>query len=330
MKSVENIKSMLFDITSSEAFNAYALEIFRFQYNYNAVYRSYIDAIHVPDNEVTTAGRIPFLPIGFFRYHEVVSGDRKPEVIFKSSGTTAGQTSRHYVLDHSLYLTSILKSFTYHYGHPGKYVFLALLPSYLEREGSSLVFMMEHLIKLSGQRASGFYLQDFDKLTHVLQQLDDQGQLTMLVGISFALLDLIERFQFNLPRLTVMETGGMKGRRKELTREELHLRLTGGFGVEVIHSEYGMTELLSQAYSTGHGRFRCPPWMKVLIRDVNDPLTLVGHGTTGGINVIDLANLYSCSFISTDDLGRTYDDGTFEVLGRLDNSDIRGCNLMIP
>ncbi len=330
MKSVENIKSVLFDITSSEAFNAYALEIFRFQYNYNAVYRSYIDAIHVPDDKVTTAGQIPFLPIGFFRYHEVISGDRGTEVIFNSSGTTAGRTSRHYVLDRSLYLTSVFKGFTYHYGLPSKYAFLALLPSYLEREGSSLVSMMEHLIKLSGHRASGFYLQDFDKLAHVLQQLDDEGQQAMLVGVSFALLDFIERFQFDLPRLTVMETGGMKGRRRELTREELQMRLTGGFGVEVIHSEYGMTELLSQAYSKGHGRFRCPPWMKVLIRDTNDPLTLVGHGTTGGINVIDLANLYSCSFIATDDLGRTYDDGTFEVLGRLDNSDIRGCNLMIP
>ncbi|MFC2443434.1 MAG: acyl transferase, partial [Capnocytophaga ochracea] len=244
-------------------------------------------------------------------------------------GTTGAQTSRHYVKDLSLYEQSFRKGFEHFYGNVEDYVVLALLPSYLERTGSSLITMVADLIERSGSEYSGFYLNEYDLLAERLQTLDASDKKVLLIGVSFALLDLITEHTFSLKNTIVMETGGMKGRRKELVREELHALLCKGFGVEMIHSEYGMTELLSQAYSVGKGIYKCVPWLKVLIRDTNDALSYLPTGKTGGLNIIDLANRESCSFIATQDLGKLYPDGTFEVLGRFDNADIRGCNLLI-
>jgi phenylacetate-coenzyme A ligase PaaK-like adenylate-forming protein len=249
--------------------------------------------------------------------------------IFTSSGTTGQSTSKHYVTDIELYKKSYLKGFEYFYGSISDYCILALLPSYLERKGSSLIYMIDDLIKKSNHPESGFYLYQIDVLAEKLKKLDSKGEKVLLIGVSFALLDLVEKHQLQLKNTVVMETGGMKGRRKELIREELHGALKKGFGVERIHSEYGMTELLSQAYSHGNGIFKTPPWMKILIRDTEDPLTFLPYGKSGGINVVDLANMNSCSFIATQDLGKKYADESFEILGRFDHSDIRGCNLMI-
>lgn len=265
------------------------------------------------------------MPIGFFKNHHIYCADHEPEMVFKSSGTTGSHTSRHYVADLGIYEKSFLEAFHRFYGSPEQLRIFALLSSYREREGSSLIYMAEKLIKKSKSSESGFYNTDSNTLAGML---NEKGKKTLLLGVSYALLDLAEAFDIRNPDLIVMETGGMKGRRKEMVREELHKILMEGFGVTSIHSEYGMTELMSQAYSKGVGKFRTPPWMKVLIRDANDPLSLIGHHQTGGINVIDLANLYSCSFIATEDLGKSYPNGEFEVLGRFDSSDIRGCNLL--
>ena len=256
-------------------------------------------------------------------------GNAPHQQIFTSSGTTGAQTSRHYVKELSLYEQSFRKGFEHFYGNVEDYVVLALLPSYLERTGSSLITMVADLIERSGSQYSGFYLNEYDLLAQRLQTLDASGKKVLLIGVSFALLDLITEHTFSLKNTIVMETGGMKGRRKELVREELHALLCKGFGVEMIHSEYGMTELLSQAYSAGKGIYKCVPWLKVLIRETNDALSYLPTGKTGGLNIIDLANRESCSFIATQDLGKLYPDGTFEVLGRFDNADIRGCNLLI-
>ena len=252
-----------------------------------------------------------------------------PEIVFESSGTTGMERSRHFVADAGLYRESFMKGFEWFYGAAKDWCFLALLPSYLEREGSSLVYMAEHLIHASGHPDSGFYLYDHDKLLSTLSRLQAQKQKTILLGVSFALTDLAEACRENLSGILIMETGGMKGRKKELVREEVHQLLKKSFGVATIHSEYGMTELLSQAYSQGEGLFRTPPWMKVLIRDTHDPFNFLPPGNTGLISIVDLANYHSCAFISTSDLGRSNPDGTFEVLGRMDNSDVRGCNLLI-
>jgi len=280
-------------------------------------------------NGVNTLEKIPFLPIECFKTEKVYCGHTTPQQIFTSSGTTGAQTSRHYVKELSLYEQSFRKGFEHFYGNVEDYVVLALLPSYLERTGSSLITMVADLIERSGSQYSGFYLNEYDRLAQRLQTLDASGKKVLLIGVSFALLDLITEHTFSLKNTIVMETGGMKGRRKELVREELHALLCKGFGVEMIHSEYGMTELLSQAYSAGKGIYKCVPWLKVLIRDTNDALSYLPTGKTGGINIIDLANRESCSFIATQDLGKLYPDGTFEVLGRFDNADIRGCNLLI-
>lgn len=319
----------IFRIKDQEDFRAVAVETFQFQYTHNPVYREFCDLLNTHPNLIREAEQIPFLPIEFFKTKRVYCKDEKADIIFSSSGTTSGNTSKHYVKDISLYQRSFRNGFEFFYGQPGNYCILALLPSYLEREGSSLVYMVNDLVHASGHPDSGFYLSDLPALSKKLQKLEKNQVPTLLIGVSYALLDLVEAFPMSLRNTIVMETGGMKGRRKELVREDLHRRLYEGFGLESIHSEYGMTELLSQAYSQGHGFFRNPPWMKVLIRHTEDPLSLVENGRTGGINVIDLANLYSCSFIATQDLGRISRDGSFEVLGRFDNADIRGCNLMV-
>ena len=310
-------------------FNRIALEVFTFQYTNNLVYQKFCDLLHRNPKNTFQLKDIPFLPISFFKEFQIKTNIlNKEDIIFTSSGTTSLQTSKHYVHDIQWYIHSYLKGFEYFYNNPADYTFLALLPSYLEREGSSLIFMMEDLIQ-KGQPKSGFYLNNHQELIDSLHQLEVNNQKTILVGVTYALLDLIEKQNFQLKNTLIMETGGMKGKRKEMIREELHSLLCNGFGVSKIHSEYGMTELLSQAYSLGDGVFECPQWMQILIRDTEDALTYVSEGKTGGINVIDLANINSCSFIATQDLGKKYPNHSFEVLGRFDNSDIRGCNLMI-
>ena len=324
-----NIYPDIFNISSKKEFQKIALKIFRFQYDNNAVYREFCEALKVEKHLVKTLEEIPFLPIQFFKSHQVVSSTDKPQVIFTSSGTTGTTTSQHLITDVSLYEQSYRQGFAEFYGNIEDYIFLALLPSYQERSGSSLIYMVEDLISLSHNTESGFYLYNHEDLIAKLREFDKQDKNVILMGVTYALLDLIEKEKFDFKNLIIMETGGMKGRRKEMIREELHDILCDGFGVSSIHSEYGMTELLSQAYSLGDGVFNCPQWMDVMMRDTEDPLSYIGNGKTGGINVIDLANINSCSFIATQDLGKKYDNGTFEVLGRFDNSDIRGCNLMV-
>ena len=321
--------SDLFSISNQKQFEKIALKTFRYQYENNLVYQEFCDLLHTNVQKVKTLQQIPFLPIQFFKSHTVVSNNEAPQAIFTSSGTTGMTTSQHLVTDVSLYEESYRRGFSQFYGNIENYVVLALLPSYLEREGSSLIYMVEDLIQLSNQPESGFYLNNHDELIEKLIELDSLGQNVILIGVTYALLDLIEKRKFQLQNTIIMETGGMKGKRKEMIREELHQQLCAGFGVSSIHSEYGMTELLSQAYSLGEGIFECPSWMQILIRDTEDALSYVAEGKTGGINVIDLANRNSCSFIATQDLGKKYANGTFEVLGRFDNSDIRGCNLMV-
>jgi phenylacetate-coenzyme A ligase PaaK-like adenylate-forming protein len=319
----------IFSISSLKQFEKIALKVFRFQHGNNQVYREFCDHLNVMVTDVKSLQHIPFLPIQFFKSHEVVSNTNPVHEIFTSSGTTGTINSRHLVTDVSLYEESYRKGFSRFYGNIENYVVLALLPSYLERTGSSLIYMVEDLIGLTNNPDSGFYLNDHDELIQKLLMLDQAGQNVILIGVTYALLDLIEKQRFRLQNTIIMETGGMKGRRREMIREELHEQLCQGFGVSAIHSEYGMTELLSQAYSLGDGVFECPNWMHILIRDTEDALTYIGNGKTGGINVIDLANINSCSFIATQDLGRKNDNNSFEVLGRFDNSDIRGCNLMV-
>ena len=321
--------SDLFSISNQKQFEKIALKTFRYQYENNLVYQEFCDLLHTNVQKVKTLQQIPFLPIQFFKSHTVVSNNEAPQAIFTSSGTTGMTTSQHLVTDVSLYEESYRRGFSQFYGNIENYVVLALLPSYLEREGSSLIYMVEDLIQLSNQPESGFYLNNHDELIEKLIELDSLGQNVILIGVTYALLDLIEKRKFQLQNTIIMETGGMKGKRKEMIREELHQQLCAGFGVASIHSEYGMTELLSQAYSLGEGIFECPSWMQILIRDTEDALSYITNGKTGGINVIDLANRNSCSFIATQDLGKKYANGTFEVLGRFDNSDIRGCNLVV-
>ncbi|THD33197.1 MAG: acyl transferase [Flavobacterium johnsoniae] len=321
--------SDIFSISNNKQFEKIALKVFRFQYDNNSVYREFCQFLNVEKQQVKSLQQIPFLPIQFFKSHEVLSSTEKIQETFTSSGTTGMSTSRHFVTDITLYEESYQKGFAQFYGNIENYAVLALLPSYLEREGSSLIYMVDDLIKLSNHPESGFYLNNYDDLIQKLLQLDEAGENIILIGVTYALLDLIEKQQFHLKNTIIMETGGMKGKRKEMIREELHELLCKGFGVNAIHSEYGMTELLSQAYSLGNGIFECPNWMQVLIRDTEDALSYVENGKTGGINVIDLANINSCSFIATQDLGKKQPNNSFEVLGRFDNSDIRGCNLMV-
>mgnify|MGYP002071995977 CR=1 FL=1 len=309
-----------------------ALEVFRFQHQHNTVYRQYCDVLGINAASIHTIDKIPFLPISFFKTHTIQTTAFEPEVIFESSGTTQTINSRHWVKDTGLYQRSFTTAFNLFYGNPAQWCIIALLPSYLERQHSSLVMMADELIGQSGHPKSGFYLYDFEKLAATLQALEAAGQQTLLLGVTFALLDFAEAFPMPLQHSIIMETGGMKGRKEELTRQQVHAILNAAFSTTAIHSEYGMTELLSQAYAKEKGLFTTPPWMKVLLRAEDDPFEVkdapeVNH-SSGAINIIDLANLYSCSFIATDDAGRLYPDGSFEVLGRLDNSDIRGCSLL--
>lgn len=322
-------KDRIFSISSTAEFEALAMEVFQHQYHNNHVYHLFCQHLGKGPGNVITLKDIPFLPIDFFKSHRVIAQGTEPQIVFSSSGTTGQRTSKHLVTDLSLYEKSFNIAFKKFYGDPGEWVILALLPSYLEREGSSLIYMADRLIKQSAKNLSGFYLHDLEALKNTILECENKGQKNLLIGVSFALLDLVEKYSFRLKNTVVMETGGMKGRRKEMIREELHAILKHGFGVENIHSEYGMTELLSQAYSNGEGVFECPPWMRLLIRDPEDPLTYLKQGKTGGINVIDLANYNSCSFIATQDLGKDIGEGKTEILGRFDHSDIRGCNLMV-
>ena len=321
--------SKIFEISTAQEFESKALDIFRFQIEKNTVYSDFCEYLGRTMDNVKLVNEIPFLPIGFFKSKKVVSSKNSAQSVFSSSGTTGQMTSKHYVTDLAIYEESYLKGFQSFYGAIMDYCVLALLPSYLERSGSSLIYMVDDLIKKSNHSESGFYLDEIDTLLEKLTRLDSEGTKVLLIGVSFALLNLVKKHQLQLKNTIIMETGGMKGRGKELIREELHDILKKGFGTETIHSEYGMTELLSQAYSRGNGIFKTPPWMNIFIRDTEDPLTLLETGKTGGINVIDLANINSCSFIATQDLGKKHRDGSFEILGRFDNSDIRGCNLMV-
>lgn len=321
--------SDIFTISNQKQFEKTALKVFRFQYENNLVYREFCDLLKTNPQKIKSLHQIPFLPIQFFKSHNVVSNIDPIQTTFTSSGTTGTITSRHLVTDVSIYEESYRKGFSQFYGNIEDYVVLALLPSYLEREGSSLIHMVDDLIQLTNNSDSGFYLNNHDELIQKLLELDQAGQNVILIGVTYALLDLIEKQTFQLQNTIIMETGGMKGKRKEMIREELHEQLCSGFGVSSIHSEYGMTELLAQAYSLGNGLFECPSWMQIHIRDTEDALTYINEGKTGGINVIDLANINSCSFIATQDLGKKYPNNSFEVLGRFDNSDIRGCNLMV-
>jgi phenylacetate-coenzyme A ligase PaaK-like adenylate-forming protein len=298
------------------------------QYKNNLVYRQWCELSGSNPAGSKTLKEIPALPIGFFKTHRVISGEFQPEIVFESSGTTGMLNSRHEVRELDIYRESFLRAFELFYGDAAKWCVVGLLPAYLERQGSSLVYMVEELIRRSGHRESGFYLHDHEKLANTLGKLEKAQQPTLLIGVTFGLLDFAEAFPQRLEHTVVMETGGMKGRRKEITRAEVHQLLKQGLGVNAVHSEYGMTELLSQAYSQGDGRFVCPPWMKVLVRDEEDPLSVKETGR-GLLQVIDLANRDSCGFIATEDVGRVYEDGSFEVWGRLDHSDVRGCSLLV-
>lgn len=319
----------IFNINNETEFEDLAFQIFSFQFKNNSVYRSFCDLLYKHPSDIKTIKDIPFLPIQFFKTHQVLSSTTPTQTTFTSSATTGSITSKHYVTHLETYNQSFTKGFEQFYGNIEDYVILALLPSYLEREGSSLIYMVNAMISQSKHKESGFYLDNLSELKDNLIKLDSEGKQVLLIGVSFALLDLVESYQFNLKNTIIMETGGMKGRRKELIREELHNQLKTGFGVKTIHSEYGMTELLSQAYSKGNGVFNCPNWMKILTRDTEDALSINTFEKAGGINVIDLANINSCSFIATQDLGRVNKNGAFEIIGRFDNSDIRGCNLMV-
>jgi hypothetical protein len=320
---ISSIADEIFKI-SKDAFVDLALKIYHFQKNTNPVYCQFLEEKKIPDGLTT----FPFLPISLFKTHAVLSGNLPVEKVFTSSGTTGLSLSKHAVCNLSFYEKSFTTCFQQFYGSPKSYAILCLLPSYLEREGSSLIYMAEKLVEKSGHPDSGFFLKSEGKLTDILEKRERKGKKSFLLGVSFALLDFAENNPMPLKHTTVMETGGMKGRRKEMTRMELHQILTEAFGLDVIHSEYGMTELLSQAYSKGEGRYYCPPWMRVLVREEDDPFSVKETGA-GILCIIDLANMYSCSFIETADVGRVYADGSFEVLGRIDNSDIRGCSLLV-
>jgi hypothetical protein len=331
---VATMKSQLteeiFKVTDAQSFERVALEIFRFQAAECPVYREYLTLLGIGIEGVGDIFSIPFMPVSFFRDHAVMTGGGEPERIFLSSGTAAMRPGRHMVRELALYDMSLERAFTIFYGDPSHYAIMGLLPSYLEREGSSLIYMVSRLMARSGNKYGGFFLDDYAGLLQSIEKSRAAGLKVLLIGVTFALLDLAERCPGDYVDVIIMETGGMKGRRREMVREELHEVLRSAFGVPSVHSEYGMTELLSQAYSKGEGLFMTPPWMKVLIRDSHDPMSHTDEaGASGGISVIDLANIWSCSFIATADLGRMHEDGYFEVQGRFDEADLRGCNLLV-
>jgi len=326
MDRVSQWKDKIFN-ANAEQFETLAIDIFHYQYGNNPVYREYAKLLRVQPGEVKKLDNIPFLPIRFFKSQLVQSGDFTAETIFESSGTTGMERSRHFIKDLSLYQESFLRGFEIFYGLVTNYCILGLLPSYLERKNSSLAYMVDRLIRFSLHPSSGFYLDEWERLFHTIEELESKKQKTLLIGVSFALLDFAEKHPLELNHTTIIETGGMKGRRREMIREELHSALKEKFGPAEIHAEYGMTELLTQAWSRGSGRFQTPPWMKVMARDEEDP-QMVREKGSGVLNIIDLANIHSCSFIGTDDAGRIWDD-SFEVLGRIDNTDLRGCSLLV-
>ena len=325
---MQEFEQKIFHSITEEDFSSLAITLFNYQFFQNAVYQEYCKHLHVFPDKIKAIEEIPFLPVSFFKTHQVISSSFVPEAIFSSSGTSGMQNARHYVKSLSLYEKSFWESFRYFYGNPEQYTFLALLPGYLEREGSSLIYMMEKMISRSTSPQSGFYLYDHQKLYETLLSLKSSGKKTVLFGVSFALLDFAEQYNIEFSDLIIFETGGMKGRRREIVKEELHHILKTAFGVKAIHSEYGMCELLSQAYSQGNNVFETPPWMKLILRDEKNPLLTSEQFTSGAVNVIDLANIYSCAFIATEDLGKKTTNG-IEIIGRLDNSEIRGCNLLV-
>ncbi len=319
----------IFNIQNHSDFKKQCLDIYHFQYQNNYVYQNYCNMICENPININDINKIPFLPISFFKTKKILSVD-KFEKVFYSSGTTTKSRSKHFISDLKLYQESFINNFRLNYGDINQYTIIALLPNYYENKDSSLIYMVERLIKLTKSNESGFYLDDYSKLSKTLIELEIKNdRKTILIGVPYALLDLIDFNQFELNNTIIMETGGMKGKRKEMVRKELHEKLKLGFGVKKIHSEYGMTELLSQAYSKGDGVFKTPLWMKAFIRDINDAQNLDFNKKSGAINIIDLANYNSCSFIATDDMGKLVNDDEFEVIGRIDNSDVRGCNLLI-
>jgi hypothetical protein len=323
------LSNEIFEISNAEEFEKIAFRIFRIQYQSNNIYKQYVDLLKINPDKVSKLTQIPFLPIDFFKQARILAGGVYEEMVFYSSGTTSNQPSRHFIADIGLYKKSFITCFTKFYGNPQKYCILALLPGYMERSGSSLVYMVNELMNISGNPHNGFYLNEIATLKSKINLLESTGQAYILIGVTYALLDFANTYPAKIEHGIIMETGGMKGKRKELIKKEVHEILESGFGKQPVHSEYGMTELLSQAYSKGNGLYECPPWMNVLIRDTYDPFSYVETEGSGGINVIDFANLYSCCFIETKDLGKLHPNGMFEVLGRYDHSEIRGCNLMI-
>lgn len=325
---VRNYIRKLLEIKNSDDFSELSLSAFYFQYNYNKVYNEYCSYLRINPSKVSNPEAIPFLPISLFKTHKVVTTEFEPSVVFYSSSTTGQVPSKHYVCDEDLYRRVCLAGFKKFYGNPKQYAILGLLPAYLERTGSSLVYMVDYLIKYSDNPNSGFYLHNHQELFERINELETHGQKYILIGVSFALLDFIENYSIAMKNGIVMETGGMKGRRKELVRAELHSQLKTAFGLKSVHSEYGMTELLSQAYMAENGLYKCSDTMKVLVRETNDPLSVMNFGT-GALNIIDLANIYSSCFIQSSDLGTVNTDGSFSVSGRFDSAEVRGCNLMV-
>ena len=324
MNEINNI----FNFSKNYDFEKQCISVFNFQYNNNYTYKKFCDLICINPKKIKKIHQIPFLPISFFKTKKVISVNNF-EKVFYSSGTTKSIRSKHYISSLNLYEKSFLNNFKYNYGSPEKYNIIGLLPNYMENKNSSLIYMIDKLIKLSKSRYSGFYLNSCAELRKKLTELDKNKKKTILIGVSYALLDLIKNKKLKLNNIIVMETGGMKGKRKEMIKSELYEKLKLGFGISNIHSEYGMTELLSQAYSKGEAIYQTPPWMKIIIRDLKDPFNFNFNKKYGAINIIDLANYYSCSFIATDDIGRNINESNFEITGRIDNSDIRGCNLLL-
>lgn len=329
MPEIREIENQIFEVNNTQEFNALSVEIFHFQYENNSVYQKFVDFLETDIEGIKHYSQIPFLPIELFKKHKILADGFPAEVVFSSSGTTGQQNSLHFVAKMDLYERSFSKGFGRAFGKTSDYIILSLLPSYLEQGNSSLVFMADKLMEMTGHPESNFYLHDYKKLSFLLEKLKNENRKVILLGVTYALLDLAEQYPVIFPDMLLVETGGMKGRRQEMIREELHEKLKKSFGVKKIYSEYGMTELLSQAWSVGEGIFKTPPWMKILIRDMNDPFSLLPEDRSGGINVIDFANLYSCSFIATSDLGKHFSKNTFSVIGRFDHSDVRGCNLMV-
>ncbi len=319
----------ILNISSSQEFEKYSIEIFNYQFEKNTIYKEFCRLTGKNPSNIRSSFEIPFLPIQFFKTHKIISSNQPIKKTFYSSGSTKNNLSKHHIIDLKLYEDCFLKIFMDFYGSPSQYNIIALLPTYLENKNSSLIYMVNKLIEKSENKHSGFYLDNYKELKEKLLYLEDGDKKTILFGVSYALLNLIDFHKFKLKKTIIIETGGMKGKRKELIKSELHQMLKIGFGVKNINSEYGMTELISQAYSIHNEKFKSPPWMKIYIRESEDPMNIKTDNKSGGINIIDLANYNSCSFIATDDLGKLDKDGNFEILGRLDNSDQRGCSLLI-